>query len=67
MVSPTGVGSGTHIHWSLLDAAGRPATHDATRPHGLSDAAEGFCARTLAGAVCVLQPFPASQAAGGGR
>lgn len=47
MLHPGGTGNGTHIHWSLLDAAGQPATHDAARPHGLSDAAEGFCAGLL--------------------
>ena len=47
MLHPDGTGNGTHIHWSLLDAAGQPATHAAARPHGLSDAAEGFCAGLL--------------------
>lgn len=42
-----GVGSGTHIHWSLLDPAGHPATYDPARPHGLSDAAEHFTAGLL--------------------
>ena len=47
MLHPDGTGNGTHIHWSLLDAASRPATYDAARPHGLSEAVEGFCAGLL--------------------
>ena len=47
MLHPDGVGNGTHIHWSLRDAAGQPATHDAARPHGLSMAAEQFTAGLL--------------------
>ena len=47
MLRPDGVGNGTHIHWSLLDAAGQPAAYDAARLHGLSEAAEHFCAGLL--------------------
>lgn len=47
MLHPDGTGNGTHIHWSLLDAAGQPAAYDAARPHGLSEAAEAFCAGLL--------------------
>ena len=47
MLHPDGVGNGTHIHWSLLDAAGQPVTHDAARPHGVSDLAEHVCAGML--------------------
>ncbi len=47
MLHPDGVGNGTHIHWSLLDAAGQPAAYDAARPNGLSEAAEHFCAGLL--------------------
>lgn len=47
MVDPEGVGNGTHIHWSLQDAAHRPVSYDATRPHGLSEAAEAFTAGLL--------------------
>ncbi|MEJ1976941.1 MAG: glutamine synthetase [Acetobacteraceae bacterium] len=47
MLHPDGTGNGTHIHWSLRDQVGRPATHDAARPHGLSLAAEQFSAGIL--------------------
>ena len=63
MLHPDGTGNGTHIHWSLLDAAGQPATHDPARPHGLSDAAEGFCAgllRHLPALAAVTAPSAAS-------
>lgn len=39
-----GVGNGVHIHFSFLDAEGRPATYAATRPGRLSEAAASFCA-----------------------
>ncbi len=42
-----GVGSGTHIHWSLLDEFGRPATYDESGEHGLSDEAEHMVAGML--------------------
>ena len=41
------VGNGTHIHFSLWDAAGQPVTHDSSRPYGLSEAAEPFVAGIL--------------------
>jgi glutamine synthetase len=41
------VGNGTHIHFSLRDADGRPVTHDRSRPYGLSDKAEPFVAGIL--------------------
>ncbi|RST87785.1 glutamine synthetase [Aquibium carbonis] len=41
------VGNGVHIHFSLRDASGRPATHDAARPGRLSKAAGAFCAGVL--------------------
>ena len=47
MLTPDGTGNGTHIHWSLLDAAGQPATYDPAGQHGLSPAAEHFCAGLL--------------------
>ena len=47
MMTPDGTGNGTHIHWSLLDAAGQPATYDPARPHGLSDAAQHMVAGML--------------------
>lgn len=45
--SPDGVGNGVHIHFSLVDADGRPATYDASRPGGLSGRAAAFCAGVL--------------------
>jgi glutamine synthetase len=47
MLHPDGTGNGTHIHWSLQDDAGQPATHDGARPHGLSLVAEQFTAGIL--------------------
>lgn len=47
VLHPDGTGNGTHVHWSLLNAAGQPATHDPSRLHGLSDLAEDFCAGLL--------------------
>ncbi len=47
MMTPDGTGNGTHIHWSLLDAAGQPAAYDPARPHGLSDAAQHMVAGML--------------------
>ncbi|GAC1343019.1 MAG: glutamine synthetase family protein [Acetobacteraceae bacterium] len=47
MLRPDGTGNGTHIHWSLLDRQGRPATHDDSGPHGLSAAAEHMTAGML--------------------
>jgi glutamine synthetase len=41
---PSGAGSGTHVHFSLWDTAGQPATYDPARPHGLSELAEWFVA-----------------------
>ncbi len=47
MMTPDGTGNGTHVHWSLLDAAGQPATYDPARPHGLSEAAQHMVAGML--------------------
>jgi glutamine synthetase len=41
------VGNGTHIHFSLWDAAGQPVMHDPSRPYGLSEVAEPFIAGIL--------------------
>ena len=45
---PDGVGNGVHIHMSLWDLAGRPATHSADGMMGLTPAAARFCAGILA-------------------
>ena len=63
MVHHDGTGSGTHIHWSLLDPAGEPVTYDAGQPHGLSSVAERFTAGLLhhmPALVAVTAPSAAS-------
>ncbi|MBO0712363.1 MAG: glutamine synthetase [Acetobacteraceae bacterium] len=47
MLEPHGIGNGTHIHFSLVDGSGVPATSDPTRPYGLSAAGEHFAAGLL--------------------
>jgi len=47
IMTPDGTGNGTHIHWSLLDAAGQPAAYDPAHPHGLSEAAQHMTAGML--------------------
>lgn len=36
ILDPDGVGNGVHIHFSFLDDAGAPLTHDESDPHGMS-------------------------------
>ena len=60
---PEGVGNGVHIHISLWDAAGRPATYEAGETMDLSKAAQHFCAGILhhMPAICaVTAPSPVS-------
>jgi glutamine synthetase len=62
---PDGVGTGTHIHLSLTDEAGRPVAYDATRPGGLSVLAGRFAAGILQHLPAVLAltaPSPHSYA-----
>jgi glutamine synthetase len=47
MPEADGVGSGTHIHWSLRDRNGRPATYDEAGTHSLSPEAEHMVAGML--------------------
>jgi glutamine synthetase len=47
MLEPEGIGNGTHIHFSLRDAAGVPSMQSQSGAHGLSDAAERFVAGVL--------------------
>jgi glutamine synthetase len=47
ILDPDGTGNGTHIHFSLRDAADRPITYDPRRPYGLSRVAEQFVAGVL--------------------
>jgi glutamine synthetase len=63
MPSATGVGNGMHVHMSLWDKAGAPATHDPDHPMGLSRVAEHFCAGVLhhLPAICAITaPSPVS-------
>jgi glutamine synthetase len=48
MLEPAGIGNGTHIHFSLCDAAGAALMHDAAAPYGLSEHAAQFAAGVLA-------------------
>jgi glutamine synthetase len=50
------VGNGVHIHFSLTDRDGRPATYDPNGPGGLSAAAASFAAGILrhAPAICAV-------------
>lgn len=60
---PNGVGNGVHIHFSLRDATGRPATYDPARPGQISAAAGSFAAGVLRHlpALCALTaPSPVS-------
>lgn len=47
MLAPDGIGNGTHIHFSLRDASGRPATADPDGPCGLAAVAQHFVAGLL--------------------
>jgi glutamine synthetase len=47
LLHPSEAGNGVHIHLSLLDASGRPALYDATRPGSLSELGERFAAGVL--------------------
>jgi glutamine synthetase len=63
MYSPEGIGNGVHIHMSLQDSAGRPATYAPESPMGLSQAAQHFCAGVLhhLPAICAATaPSPVS-------
>lgn len=42
VLRPGGIGNGVHLHLSLRTGDGTAATHDATRPGGLSRTAESF-------------------------
>jgi glutamine synthetase len=47
ILDPHDVGSGTHIHFSLIDTAGVPALPDQSRPYGLSAVGGQFIAGIL--------------------
>jgi len=48
ILRPDAVGNGVHVHFSLLDREGRPATHDGSEPSGLAAPANAFAAGVLA-------------------
>ena len=41
-VTPDGLGSGVHIHFSLWDPSGAPLSHDPARPFGIAERAGQF-------------------------
>jgi glutamine synthetase len=45
--TPSSVGNGVHIHFSLVDADGQNVTYDQSGPSGLSKAAGSFCAGVI--------------------
>jgi len=60
---PELVGNGVHVHMSLVDAAGRPATHSPGEPMDLSKLAQHFFAGVLhhMSAMCAITaPSPVS-------
>lgn len=59
IVDPEGVGNGVHIHFSLLDREGNPATYDPERPGRVSEVAGSFAAgiiRHLPALVALTAP-----------
>lgn len=62
-LSPDGLGSGVHIHFSLWDEAGNPVSHDASGPHGVSARAGSFLAgivRHMPALLAFTAPSPVS-------
>jgi glutamine synthetase len=62
-VTPDGLGSGVHIHFSLWDQAGAPVSRDPARPFGVNEAAGHFVAGVVTHmpALCaVTAPAPVS-------
>ena len=47
ILDPSGVGNGTHVHFSLRDGAGRPVFYDPAGPYRLSPVGEHFVAGIL--------------------
>jgi glutamine synthetase len=47
ILDPNDVGTGTHIHFSLVDGTGAPALPDPNRPYGLSEVGGRFIAGIL--------------------
>ena len=48
MLTPQGIGDGTHIHFSLVGEQGRPIVHEPAEPYELSATAAQFAAGVLA-------------------
>ena len=62
-VAPDTVGNGTHVHMSLRDGDGRPATYDPARPGGLAPLAAQVCGGILdhlPALVALSAPTPVS-------
>lgn len=47
MLTPQGIGNGTHIHFSLVGEQGRPIVHEPAEPYELSATAAQFAAGVL--------------------
>jgi len=47
ILDPDGIGNGTHIHFSLRDAADQPVMFDPDRPWRMGEVGEQFCAGIL--------------------
>jgi glutamine synthetase len=63
VLSPDGLGNGVHVHMSLRDAAGAPASHAPGEPMGLSPVMRYFCAgilEHLPAIVALTAPSPVS-------
>lgn len=63
ILDPNGTGNGVHIHISLRDGDGRPATYDPGLPYGFTPAAEAFFAGIAAhmrALAAVTAPNPIS-------
>jgi glutamine synthetase len=54
LIEAGGIGNGVHVHLSLRDAAGRPATYDPAGPQGMSAATDAFVAGVLAHLPAIL-------------
>jgi glutamine synthetase len=47
ILDPSGIGNGTHIHFSLRDAGDQPVMFDPDRPWRMGEVGEQFCAGVL--------------------
>lgn len=63
VLTADGLGNGVHVHMSLRDAAGAPASHAPNEPMGLSPVMRRFCAgilEHLPAIVALTAPSPVS-------